>query len=102
MIHDILANPETEREQALIDYIRLLESDALAKLPHRVNGGRALPRAAVRTIEGVNMAVILARGLDVTAHLGNVGIDTAALLSDVQMLANALAHAKIQLIDREY
>lgn len=102
MIHDIIAHPANEREQTLVDYIRLLESDALAKLPHRVLEGSGLPRKAVRRIEGRNMALILARALDVTAHLGNVGIDTVALVNDVQMLSKALDAANVWLVDREY
>lgn len=102
MITDILSNPETEREQALVAYIRLLESDALAKLPHRINSGRAMPRAAARALEGRNVALILARALDCTAHLGNVGIDYPALVRDTQKLFDALTLAKVELRDREY
>lgn len=102
MITDILNHPETEREQALVDYIKLLESDALAKLPHRIHPGRALPRSAARSLEGRNVALILARALDCTAHLGNVGIDYAALVSDVGKLADALKLANVWLVDRKY
>lgn len=100
MITNILNNPQTEREQALIDFIRLLES-GLDDLPHRVIPATGMSRRVAHSIEGRAMLLILHRARLAVAQLGNVGIDHDAIIGELALLAEALDMAGIQLYDLE-